>query len=72
MPGSTHISRSAQSRFSGGLFPTVTVRQLMWALKMKPIAKECWETVFDRREIYNSSYEEVNRYGDDPDAGGMV
>ena len=34
-----------------GLYPTVTVRQLMWALKMKPLKKECWETVFDRRNI---------------------
>lgn len=57
---------------SGGLFPTTTVHQLMWALKMKPLPKERWETVFDRREIYNSSYEEVNRYGNDSDAGGMV
>ena len=34
-----------------GLYPTVTVRQLMWALKMKPIKKERWETVFDRKDI---------------------
>lgn len=34
-----------------GLFPTVTVRQIMWALKMKPIKKERWETVFDKRDI---------------------
>lgn len=34
-----------------GLFPTVTVRQIMWALKMKPIEKKRWETVFDRRNI---------------------
>lgn len=34
-----------------GLYPTVTVRQLMWALKMKPLPRERWETVFDRREI---------------------
>lgn len=34
-----------------GLYPTATVRQIMWALKMKPIPKECWETVFDRRDI---------------------
>ena len=34
-----------------GLYPTVTVRQLMWALKMKPLKKERWETVFDRKEI---------------------
>ena len=32
-----------------GLFPTVTVRKLMWALRMKPLKKERWETVFDRR-----------------------
>lgn len=34
-----------------GLYPTVTVRQIMWALKMKPIPKAEWETVFDRRDI---------------------
>lgn len=33
------------------LYPTVTVRQIMWALRMKPIKKERWETVFDRRDI---------------------
>ena len=25
-----------------GLYPTVTVRQIMWALKMKPIPREQW------------------------------
>lgn len=34
-----------------GLYPTVTVRQLMWALKMKPLKRERWETCFDRRDI---------------------
>lgn len=34
-----------------GLYSTVTVRQIMWALKMKPIPRERWETVFDRRDI---------------------
>ena len=34
-----------------GLYPTVTVRQIMWALKMKPLKREQWETVFDRAEI---------------------
>lgn len=34
-----------------GIFPTITVRQLMWALKMKPLPKERWETVFDRKDI---------------------
>lgn len=36
---------------SNGLYPTVTVRQIMWALKMKPLPKERWETVFDRKDI---------------------
>ena len=34
-----------------GLYPTITVRQLMWALKMKPLQRERWETCFDRRAI---------------------
>lgn len=34
-----------------GLYPTVSIRQIMWALKMKPIKRERWETCFDRRDI---------------------
>lgn len=34
-----------------GLYPTVSVRQLMWALKLKPIPRERWETCFDRKEV---------------------
>lgn len=34
-----------------GLYPTVTLRQMMWALKMKPLKRERWETCFDRRNI---------------------
>lgn len=34
-----------------GLYPTVTIRQIMWGLKMKPIPRERWETCFDRRDI---------------------
>ena len=34
-----------------GLYPTVTIRQIMWALKMKPLPRERWETCFDRRDI---------------------
>ena len=33
------------------IYPTVTIRQLMWALRMKPLKKERWETVFDRKDI---------------------
>lgn len=34
-----------------GIYPTVTIRQIMWALKIKPIPRERWETCFDRRLI---------------------
>lgn len=34
-----------------GLYPTFTIRQVMHALKMKPLPKERWETVFDRQKI---------------------
>lgn len=34
-----------------GLYPTVTVRTLMHSLRMKPIPKERWETVFDRKVV---------------------
>lgn len=34
-----------------GLYPTITIRQIMWALKMKPLPKERWETCFDRKNI---------------------
>ena len=33
------------------IYPTVTIRQIMWALKMKPIPRERWETCFDRRIV---------------------
>ena len=34
-----------------GIYPTITIRQLMWALKMRPLPRERWETCFDRKEI---------------------
>lgn len=34
-----------------GLYPTVTLRQIMWQLKMKPLKREVWETYFDRAPI---------------------
>lgn len=41
--------RSGECR--DGIYPTVTIRQIMWGLKMKPMPKERWETCFDRRAI---------------------
>ena len=34
-----------------GVYPTVTIRQIMWGLKMKPLPRERWETCFDRRNV---------------------
>lgn len=36
---------------TNGLYPTVTIRQIMWALKIKPMPKQRWETCFDRKHI---------------------
>lgn len=42
-------SRSGEA--TDGLYPTITIRQLMWALKLKPLRRERWETYFDRRDL---------------------
>ena len=34
-----------------GLYPTVSIRQLMWSLRLKPLPRERWETYFDRKDI---------------------
>lgn len=39
------------SKCTHGLYPTISIRQLMWALRMKPIPRERWETCFDRKDI---------------------
>ena len=33
----------AKKADSNGLYPTIPVRQIMWALRMKPLRKEPWE-----------------------------
>lgn len=50
-PGFRDYFIERSGRATDGLYPTVSIRQLMWALKMKPLPKERWETVFDRRYI---------------------
>ena len=50
-PGFKDFFDKRAGEAADGLYPTVTVRQLMWALKMKPLPRERWETVFDRRNI---------------------
>lgn len=43
-----YFNKKADHINSQGIYPTVTVRQIMWALRMKPLKKEPWETVFDK------------------------
>lgn len=44
---SEYMSKHAKEPVNG-LYPTVTIRQIMWGLKMKPIKRQPWETVFDK------------------------
>ena len=46
-----YFDAHAKKKDSHGYFPTVTVRQLLWALRMKPLKKERWETSFDHVPI---------------------
>lgn len=50
-PGFKSFFDERAGECTDGLYPTVTVRQIMWALRMKPIPRQPWETVFDRRDI---------------------
>ena len=36
---------------TNGLYPTMSVRQLMWKLRIKPLKRKPWETVFDKCPI---------------------
>ena len=46
-----YFDKYAAEKDKDGLYPTVTLRQIMWALRMKPLKKERWETTFDRCPI---------------------
>ena len=50
-PGFQSFFNERADESSDGIYPTVTIRQIMWALKMKPIPRKRWETCFDRRYI---------------------
>lgn len=39
------------SKPQSGIYPTMSVRQLMWRLRMKPLKRHPWETVFDKCPI---------------------
>ena len=46
-----YFDKYAKKKDENGLFPTVTIRQIMWGLKMKPLPREPWETYFDHAPI---------------------
>jgi len=46
-----YFNERAGVRDKNKIYPTVTIRQIMWALKIKPLKKERWETCFDRKEV---------------------
>lgn len=50
-PGFRDLFVNRADSHTDGIYPTITIRQLMWALKMKPLPKERWETCFDRKCI---------------------
>ena len=50
-PGFKDFFDKRSGECTDGLYPTVTIRQIMWALKLKPLPKERWETCFDRKNI---------------------
>lgn len=46
----TYLRKHAKEPVDG-LYPTSTVRQVMWACRMKPMVREAWETVFDKKDF---------------------
>ena len=46
-----YFKQYAKERDDMGLYPTITVRQIMWKLRMKPLKRAPWETVFDKSPI---------------------
>ena len=46
-----YFNRKAGPKNDKGLYPTVTIRQIMWAIRLKPLPRAPWETVFDKSPI---------------------
>lgn len=46
-----YFRRFAKPVDEQGLYPTVSVRQLMWGLRLKPLKRSKWETLFDKAPI---------------------
>lgn len=50
-PGFKKFFEERAGEGENDIYPTVTIRQIMWGLRMKPISRERWETYFDRKII---------------------
>lgn len=50
-PGFKEVFNERAGSCTNELYPTMTVRQLMWRIRVKPLKKERWETAFDRKDI---------------------
>ena len=50
-PKFLHYFKAHAKEPNDGLYPTVTVRQIMWALRMRPLKRQIWETTFDKCPI---------------------
>lgn len=46
-----YFNKYSGLRDEWGFYPTITLRQIMWGLKMKPLKRERWETTFDHRNV---------------------
>lgn len=46
-----YFNKYAKEVDGNNIYPTVSVRQIMWALKMKPLPRQKWETSFDHVPI---------------------
>jgi len=46
-----YFDSKAKEPDSNDIYPTVTLRQIMYGLKMKPLKRLPWETVFDKSPI---------------------
>ena len=44
------LEENAKVSFDG-LYPTITIRKLMWELKMKPLPKESWEQSQNKQSL---------------------
>lgn len=46
-----YYKKYASEPSESGLYPTVTIRQIMWKLRIPPLIRQVWETVFDKAPI---------------------